>query len=132
VVLYDIADKQFKTRQGLDRYLIAQVHLMFKIHQNGVLYQLAYLEWFNIEDIVDSVTKKKVPRDLETGMAVAVRSGHFNVVSVDAIIRTVHMQPLFEDCDSARKSLANGLNVYSFRSYLVNKYADRVSWEELF
>jgi len=73
-----------------------------------------------------------VARDPETQMFVAERSEEFNVVSVDAIIRAVHMQPLFEEQDSARKVLANKLDVYSFHSYLVNKYADRVSWEELY
>ena len=73
-----------------------------------------------------------VSRDPETQMAVAVRSGQFNVVSVNAIIRAVHMQPLFQEYDSARKLLAAHSDVYSLNSYLVNKYADRVSWEELF
>ena len=131
-MLYDLADKQFEIRQDIDKYLFAQVHLLFKIEQDRQVHRLAYLEWYNIVDIVDPSTKNMVSRDYETGMAVAMRTGQFNVVSVDAIVRTVHMQPFFEECDSARKNLAGGLNVYSFHSYLVNKYVDRVSWEELF
>jgi len=73
-----------------------------------------------------------VPHDLETNMAVAIRSGEFNVVSVNAIIRSVHMQPLFVECDSARQALMNNRDAYSFDSYFVNKFADRGSWEELF
>ena len=73
-----------------------------------------------------------VARDPETQMAVAVRSGQFNIVSVNAIVRAVHMQPLFVERDSARKAYANKLDVYSFNSYLVNKYVDRGSWEEFF
>jgi hypothetical protein len=46
-------------------------------------------------------------------MAVDLRSGRFNIVSVEAIIRTVHMQ-------------ADGLKVYSFRWYLVMSTLDRL------
>ena len=132
VVLYDVADKKLNTRQEIDKYLFAQVRLFFKIQQDDKVHQLAYVEWFNIVDVDDPRTKKKIPRDLETGMAVAEWTGQFNVVSVDAIVRTVHMQPLFEECDSARKSSASKLDVCSIQSYLVNKYADYISWEELF
>lgn len=135
VALYDLADKDFKTRQGMDKYLFAQVRLLFEIQQNNIIYKLAYLEWYNITDVPEISVDgkiKMVSRDPETQMAVAVRSREFNVVSVDAIKRAIHMQPLFVECDSARKMLANKQDVYSFDSYLVNKYVDRISWEELF
>jgi hypothetical protein len=91
------------------------------------------LEWYNIVDVPELLnSNRKVPRDPETGMAVAVRSGQFNIVSIDAIVRAVHMQPLFEDCNSAQKAMAYKLDVYSFDSYLVNKFADRISWEDLY
>ena len=100
------------------------------------MYNLAYLEWYNITDVLGTPETGRrvqlVPRDPETQMAVAVKSGEFNVVSVNAIIRAVHMQPLFAKQDSARKALENHLNEYSFNSYLVNKYADQNSWEDLF
>ena len=135
VVVYDLADKDFQKRQGIDKYLFAQVRALFEITHNEKVHQLAYLEWYNITDVPEASVPEKtkmVSRDPETQMAVAIRSGEFNVVSVNAIIRAVHMQPLFQDCDSARKLLAGNLDVYSLNSYLVNKYVDRVSWEELF
>ena len=133
--MFDLADKDFRKRQGIDKYIFAQVHLLFKINHNNV-HHLAYLEWYNITDVPEHPElegkTKMVPRDPETQMAVAVRSGQFNVVSVNAIIRAVYMQPLFQERDSAQKLLEANLHVYSFHSYLVNKYVDRVSWEELF
>jgi len=131
--VYDLADKKFETRQGIDKYLFAQVRLLFEIVQDNRIHRLAYLEWYNIVDVPEVFnSSRKVPRDPETGMAVAVRSGQFNIVSVDAIVRAVHMQPLFEDCNSAQKAMACKLDVYSFDSYLVNKFADRISWEDLY
>jgi hypothetical protein len=136
--VFDLADKDFQKRQGIDKYLFAQVRVLFEITQNEKVHQLAYLEWYKITDVPEAPVSKKVKkvkmvtRDPETQMAVAVRSGQFNVVSVNAIIRAVHMQPLFQEHNSAQKHLAANLDMYSFDSYLVNKYADRVSWEELF
>jgi hypothetical protein len=134
--LYDLADKDFRKRQGIDKYLFAQVRVLFKINHELKVHHLAYLEWYSITDVPEdpevSGRIKMVPRDPGTQMAVAVRSNKFNVVSVDAIIRAIHMQPLFEECDSAQKLLADNLDVYSLDLYLVNKYADRISWEELF
>ena len=134
VVLYDLADKDFKIQQGIDKYLFAQVLLLFAIEQNNEVYRLAYLEWYNITDISE-ISEGKVQMvawDSETHIATAIWSRKFNVVSVNAIIRAVHMQPLFQDHDSAQKMLENKLDAYSFDRYLVNKYVDRVSWEELF
>ena len=137
VVVYDLSDKDFKKRQGIDKYLFAQVRLLFKIKQENKIHQLAYLEWYNITDVSEipespRTRAKMAARDPETQMAVAVRSGKFNVVSVNAIVRQVHMQPLFEERNSARKKLTEKLDVYSFDSYLINKFADQMSWEELF
>ena len=124
-------DNNFEKQEGIDKYLFAWVHLLFEIEQNEVMYHLAYLEWYNITDVPGTLETGRrvqlVPRDPETQMAVAVKSGEFNVVSVNAIIRAVHMQPLFTKQDSAQKALENHLNEYSFDSYLVNKYADRNS-----
>jgi len=143
IAVYDLADKNFGQRQGIDRYLFGQARLLFELQQNEDIYHLAYLEWYDITDVpsieaqADSDgslrrTQKMVPRDPETNMAVAIRSGEFNVVSVNAIIRSVHMQPLFMERDSARQALMNNRDAYSFDSYFVNKFADRGSWEELF
>jgi hypothetical protein len=136
VVVYDLMDKNFRKRQGIDKYLFAQVQVLFKIKQGTTVHDLAYLEWYNITDVPEdpevSGRIKMVARDPETQMAVAVQSGQFNVMSVNAIIRIVHMQPLFEEHDSAQKLIAANLDVYSFDSYLINKYADRLSWDELF
>jgi hypothetical protein len=136
VVLYDLADNNFEKRQGIDKYLFAQVHVLFEIKHENSIHHLAYLEWFDITDVAEDpkVLGKitMVTRDPETQMAVAVRSGKFNVVSVNAIIRTVHMQPLFPEQDSAQNLLKANLDVYSFHSYLVNKYVDRISWDEIF
>jgi len=136
VVVYDLADKDFETRQGIDRYLFAQVRLLFGIKHNEQAHYLAYLEWYDIVDVPGvkdaNGRVKMVARDPETQMAVAVRSGRFNVVSVSSIIRAVHMQPLFKERDSARKAFVDKLGVYSFNSYFVNRFADRVSWEELY
>jgi len=90
VAVYDFADQKFNTRQGIDKYLFAQVRLLFTIKQDGQIHRLAYLEWYNITD-VPNVERKTVARDPQTQMAVAVRSKKFNVVSVNAIIRMVHM-----------------------------------------
>jgi hypothetical protein len=130
--VYDLADKHFQKRQGMDKYLFAQVRMLFEITHNHKVHQLAFLEWYNITDIPVPGQSIAAARDPETKMAIAVRSKQFNIVSVNAIIRTVHMQPLFLECDSAQKLLAGNLDVYSLDSYIVNKYADRVSWEELF
>ncbi len=106
VAVYDLSDKDFKKRQGIDKYLFAQVRLLFKIKQENKIHQLAYLEWYNITDVSEipespRTRAKMAARDPETQMAVAVRSGKFNVVSVNAIVRQVHMQPLFEERNSA-------------------------------
>ena len=139
VAVYGLTDKDFDQQQGIDWYLFGQVHLLFELKQNEDIYHLAYLEWYDITDVPDEVSEaqagsrgKMVPRDPETNMAVAIKSGEFNVVSVNAIVQSVHMQPLFMECDSAHQSLMNKKNEYSFDSYLVNKFADRGSWEELF
>jgi len=133
VAVYDLTDKNFEARNGIDKYLFAQVRLLFSIEQDQKVHHLAYLEWYDIIDIPDnSKNRKMVSRDPETGMAIARRSGKSNVVSVNAIVRGVHMQPLFEERDSARTALAKGLDAYSFNSYVLNKYADRISWEELY
>jgi len=71
-VLYDLVDKQFEIRQGIDKYLFAQVRLLFKIEQDRQVHRLAYLEWYNIVDIEDPGTKTIVSHDCETGMAVAM------------------------------------------------------------
>jgi hypothetical protein len=122
------------TREGIDKYLFGQVRLLFEMTQNDKQHHLAYLEWYNITDVPGDPERGGMtfPRDPETKMAVAMRSGKFNIVSVKAIIRAVHMQPFFTERDSARKALQSGLDVYSFDSYVVNKFADRLSWEELF
>lgn len=135
--MYDLADKDFETRQGIDRYLFAQLRLLFGIKHHEQTHHLAYLEWYDITDVPGLPEAdgriKMVARDPETQMAVAVKSGRFNIVPVNAIIRAVHMQPLFAERDSARRaSSADKLDVYSFDSYLVNRFADRVSWEELY
>src|SRR3954470_285411 len=135
VVVYDLEDKDLQQRQGLDKYLFAQVRILFETTHKEKVHQLAYLEWYNITDVPEVLVPgkiKMVARDPETQMAIAVRSYQFNVVSVNAIIRAVHMQPLFQEHDSARKHLAANLDMYSFDSYLVNKYADRISWEGLY
>lgn len=91
------------------------------------------MEWYDITDVPKNPEERElVARDPETRMAVAVRSGRFNVVSVNSIVRAVHMQPLFEDHDSAQRLLAAKSDVYSVDTYLVNKYVDRLSWEEIF
>ena len=133
--MYDLEDKDLQQRQGLDKYLFAQVRILFETTHKEKVYQLAYLEWYNITDVPEVSVPgkiKMVARDLETQMAIAVWSNQFNVVSVNAIIWAVHMQPLFQEHDSARKHLAANLDMFSFDSYLVNKYADRISWEELY
>ena len=125
VALYDLADKNFETRHGIDKYLFAQVHLLFDIEQDNEIHHLAYLEWYNITDVPENPENPRiVSRDPETGMAITVWSGKFNIVSVNAIVRGVHMQPVFEERDSARKALAEQLDAYSFDSYMLNKYAD--------
>ena len=103
VVLYDLADKEFNTREGIDRYIFSQVHLFFELVQDNIVHKFAYLEWYNITDVPEG--NKMVPRDLETRMHVASRSGEFNIVCVDAIIRMVYMQPFFKDCDLVQKHL---------------------------
>jgi hypothetical protein len=85
------------------------------------------LEWYNIIDIENPSTKNIVSHDCETAIAITIWTGQFNIVSIDEIIHIVYMQPLFEKCDSVRKNLVGGLNVYSFYSYLVNKYTDHIS-----
>jgi hypothetical protein len=136
VVIHDFADEEFEKRQGIDKYLFAQVRLLFKLTQDEVVHNLAYLEWYDITDVPaipeDEEEIEMVARDPETQMAVAVRSGRFNVVSVDCIVRAVHMIPLFKEYNSARQHVASNANVHSFDTYLVNKYADRLSWEEIF
>jgi len=139
VAVYNFADKNFDQRQGIDQYIVGQVRLLFELEQDDEVHYLAYLEWYNITDVpsisdiaLGGRQRKGAPRDPETNMAIADRSREFNIVAVDAIIRAVHMQPLFAERDSARRALANNLDSYSFDSYLVNKFADRGSWEELF
>src|SRR5208337_2470044 len=110
---------------------------MFELKQNDKVYHLGYLEWYDITDIpsisgAGGKRMKMIPRDPETNMAVAIKSREFNIVSLDAIIQAVHMQPLFAECDSAHQALANKLDVYSFDLYIVNKFADWGSWEKLF
>ena len=44
VAVYDLADKNFEERQGIDRYLFGQVCLLFELEQNEDIYHLAYLK----------------------------------------------------------------------------------------
>lgn len=133
IATYDLADENLQERQGIDKYLFAQVHLFFEIRQKDKIFRLVYLEWFDVTDVPKVPGRRStVPRDPETGMAITVRSNRFSIVSVDDIIRAVHMQPLFEELDSARRALSENMNMYSFQKYVLNKYADRLSWEEMF
>lgn len=121
VGVYDLEDEEFESRNGLDKFLIGQLQLLFAIYQDNRQYNLAYIEWYDIGD-----------KDHETGMWIVTRSGNYNVVSVEAIVRGIHLQPLFDSNDVARRTLLKHNNEYSFKQYLVNKYVDRASWEELY
>ena len=109
-MVYDLADEDLETREGIDRYLFTQVRLLCEFKRNEQIHHLAYVEWYDIVDVPGTKDAngrtKMVARDPETQMAVVARSGRF--------IRAVHMQSLFDDRDSARKGFADKLDGYSF------------------
>ena len=106
----------------MDCYKISQVCLFLEVIQNSRKYYLAYVNWF---------IKCKVS-DKETGMCIIDQSQKYNVIGVEAIVQSVHLQPLFEEWDSAIKAYSLNWNVYLFDTYIVNKYIDRASWEMLY
>ena len=62
-------------------------------------------------------------------MCIVDQSQKYNVIGVEAIVQSVHLQPLFEGPNSAIKAYSWNWNVYSFDTCVVNKYIDRASWE---
>ena len=72
--------------------------------------------------------KRKV-RDKETGMCIIDQSQKYNIIGVEAIVQSIHLQPLFEEWNSAIKARSCNWNFYSFDTYVVNKFSDRASWE---
>ena len=106
----------------MDCYKISQVCLFLEVIQNSRKYHLAYVNWF---------IKRKVS-DKETGICIIDQSQKYNVIGVEAIVQSVHLQPLFEERDSAIKAYSLNWNVYLFDTYIVNKYIDRASWEMLY
>ena len=119
-LIYD-PEKSPKT-YGMDRYKVGQICLFLKIVQNGEKYQLAYVNWF----------EKRKKKDEETGMFIVDCSKKFNIIDVMAIVQSIHLQPLFHKRDSAIQAHSRNWNVYSFDTYLVNKYSDRDIWEMLY
>jgi hypothetical protein len=95
--------------------------LLFQI-QDDHAHHLAYVEWYDVAD----------QRDQETFMSVVRRSGRYNVVSIHAIVRGVHLMPFFDSRNAAQKALESNKNVYEFEKYVINKYVDRTSWEEIY
>ena len=62
-------------------------------------------------------------------MYIVDHSQKYNVIGVAAIVQSIHLQPLFDKRNSAIKARSQNKNVYSFGTYVVNKYLDRASWE---
>ena len=97
-----IHDSQNQAAQGIDCYKVGQVCLFLEVIQNSTKYHLAYINWF---------MKHKV-RVKETGMCMVDKSQKYNIIGVEAIVQSVHLQPLFEEQDSAIKACSWGWNVY--------------------
>ena len=106
----------------MDHYKISQVCLFLEDIQNSRKYHLAYVNWFIKYNVSDK----------ETGMCIVDRSQKYNVIGVEAIVQSIHLQTLFEEQDSAIKAHSLNWNVYSFDTYVVNKYIDRANWEMLY
>ena len=114
-----ICDTQADTTQGIDHYKLGQVCLFLEVIQNGERWHLAYVNWF----------LKCKRRDKETGMCIVDRSHKYNIIGITAIVQSVHLQPLFEEQNSAIQARSQDWDVYSFDAYVINKYSDRASWE---
>ena len=103
----------------MDHYKIGQLCLFLEVIENSRKYHLAYVNWF---------IKCKVS-DKETCMCIVDQSHKYNVIGVEAIVQSVHLQPLFKEQEYAIKANSCNWSVYSFDTYVVNKYIDRASWE---
>ena len=65
-------------------------------------------------------------RDAETGMWVVDCTNDYNVIPVQKIVCNVHLIPFFE---SPLSITHHPVDVYSFDSYIVNKYSSCLAFQ---
>lgn len=116
-----VADKgeNDQKAQGVRRFEIGELRLLFKLKHNGMSYELAYINMFFLPFGA---------QEPNTQLQIAKRTNNFKVVPISAIVRHVHLIPYFTQTNSALQAYHDNLDVYSFSNYLVNKYCDRFSW----
>jgi hypothetical protein len=112
---------------GLDRFEVARLHLLFQFYnhdesmENPVSYDLAYVQWY----------QKKSLHDVNQMMIVELLD-KFDVISIEAIYRPIHLIPRFYVIKDLKTTARNHIAPDEYREFYVNSYVDHHAYNNCY